>query len=164
GEAPGLVEEVLQPGLSGGGLVLWHADLRCASTLVRSRRPRATRGRRDGSTVRRGERPHDQGPRPGECRPVPVRVVTRVRSSEGSLAKRAAGATREGRRGPRGGRQARARRCLTASYSTTVVALAALSELAEPSIGMLTMTSHASRQPALSPVVSLPVRTSVGPV
>src|SRR5690606_18674374 len=71
----------------------------------------------------------------------------------------------ERRRGARGGgRQARARRCRTASYSTTVVALAALSELAEPSIGMLTMTSHASRQPALSPVVSLPVRTSVGPV
>src|SRR5690606_6855453 len=102
GEAPGLVEEVLQPGLSGGGLVLWHADLRCASTLVRSRRPRATRGRRDGSTVRRGGRPHDRGPRPGECRPVPVRVVTRVRSSEGPLAKRAAGATTSDAGGPAG--------------------------------------------------------------
>ena len=43
-------------------------------------------------------------------------------------------------------------------------AFAALSELAEPVIGIRTITSQACRQPVLSPVVSLPTTISVGPV
>ena len=51
-----------------------------------------------------------------------------------------------------------------ASYKRTVAAVAAFRELAAPVIGIRTMASHASRHPALSPWVSLPISTRRGPV
>jgi hypothetical protein len=53
-------------------------------------------------------------------------------------------------------------RCLAISYSRTVAALAAFSELAAPVIGILTMLSQSSRHLPDRPVVSFPTTSSVG--
>jgi hypothetical protein len=53
-------------------------------------------------------------------------------------------------------------RCLAISYSTTVAALAAFSELAAPVIGILTTLSQSSRHLPDSPVASFPTTSSVG--
>ncbi len=66
GEAPGLVEEVLQAGRGGRccGLGLFSGTLPPVGIDSGAVPPTAAaaRGRRDGTTVRRGGRPHDRGP------------------------------------------------------------------------------------------------------
>jgi hypothetical protein len=90
------------------------------------------------------------------CTRIPLRTPS---SSPLSPAKTGAGAT-----STRHWYEDQRRRCRTDSYRTIDVAVAALSELAAPVIGMRTVTSQASRHAELSPVVSFPTRTMVGPV